>query len=409
MSRSTLFSAALPIVLPLLMSSAHCRADNPVFPNIGVCDPQVRIFNGRVYLYASHDTSVENKKFVMENWWAWSSDDLVNWELGSTLRPEDTYLKRPFASCWAGDTAFKDGKYYWYFSGGPLNIGVVEGATPLGPWKDPLGKPLIAKGLTPTAQRDPGILMDDDGANYMVYGTFDFFLVRLGDDMISLAEPPRLLELDRKNGPIAEGKTDDKPFLHKRNGKYYLSWGCYYAMADNPYGPYVYKDTIIKPETTDEAFQITGLTRDRHGSFFEFKGQDYFMCNDFSQPGTTNRFRNSILSYVHYRANGEMAPIHISALGVGQYVATDKVEAENFFQISGGAKAETPNGGFEVRGLSNQSALIYSNVRGLGERGNLTVRLANGGAQSGKIEVRRDGATGRLLGSARIPATGAWG
>ena len=384
-------------------------ADNPILPGLGLCDPQVRVFDGRVYLYATHDYAPDNKKFRMDEWWAWASDDLVNWKQVSTLKPEQTYLGRPYQSCWAGDAATHRGQYYWYFSAGPRNIGVVSGPTPQGPWSDPLGKALVPEGLTPTAQRDPGILMDDDGANYLVFGTFDFYIARLGDDMISLAETPRLIELDAKGGPFGAGKTDDKPFLHKYNGKYYLSWGCYYAMSDNPYGPYIYQGSIIAPEKTAPKFLVNGLTRDRHGSFFEFKGQWYFICNDFSRPGATNRYRDSIIAYLHYRDNGEIAPIEINQVGVGSYDVSGPVEAENYFEIEGAAKRENASGGFEVRGLTDQSLLVYPNIALVPKEARLTLHLSNGGVAEGKVEVRQNNRAGKVLGEIALPATGGWG
>ncbi len=382
---------------------------NPFVPGRGLCDPQVRVFDGRVYLYATHDYSPQSTHFRMDNWWVWHSDDLVHWEQVSILEPQQTFLRSPFTECWATDAATRAGKYYFYFSAGPKQIGVVEGPTPAGPWHDPLGKPLIAEGLTPVEERDPGILMDDDGSNYIVFGTWDYYIARLNDDMISLAEAPRLIKLDHKAGPYGEGKTDDKPFLHKRNGIYYLSWGCFYAMADNPYGPYTYKGSIVTPETTAADFQTTNIYRDRHGSFFQLHGQWYFACNDRSQKGSTPYFRNSILSYLHYRDNGEMAPILISSLGVGQYdAAAGPIQAEDFFRIEGGEVKERRGGGFEVRGLTDRSLLVYPKVRNVPVRAKLLVRYSNGGGGKGKVEIRETNASGKLLGHAAIPSTGDW-
>lgn len=384
------------------------RAENPIVPGIGLTDPQVRVFNGRVYLYATHDYSPAQKGFRMDEWWAWSSDDLVNWQLGSVLKPEQTYIGKPFKDCWATDAATKNGKYYWYFSAGRNDIGVVMADTPLGPWKDPLGKALVPRGLTPTAQRDPGILMDEGGANYLVYGTWDFYIARLGDDMISLAETPRKIELDTKFGPYGAGKTDDKPFLHKYGGKYYLSWGCYYAMADNPYGPYTYKGSIITPETTAPKLLDSRLTHDRHGSFFEFNTQWYFMCNDKSRAGATEHYRDSAISYVHYHANGEMAPVRLDEIGVGSYNAAGRVEAEDYFKITGATQHETRTGGFEVRGISEGSVLFYPHVANVPKNATLSLRVSNGGALQSEIEVREGSEKGKILGRATIPKTGGW-
>ncbi len=382
---------------------------NPIIPGRGVCDPQVRVFNDTVYLYATHDYSPESRHFRMDNWWVWHSEDLVHWNLVSILKPEQTFLRKPFTECWATDAGTRNGKFYLYFSAGPQQIGVVVGDTPRGPWEDPLGKPLIPKGVTPTEVRDPGILMDDDGCNYIVFGTWNYYIARLADDMISLAETPRLIHLDRKYGPYGEGKTDDKPFLHKRAGVYYLSWGCFYAMSDSPYGPFIYKGSIVDQENTAIGFRTDNIVHDRHGSFFHFHGQWYFACNDQSQKGSQRYYRNSILSYVHYCDNGEIAPICISSMGVGRYdAARGTVEAEFFFKIAGGSVRECPAGGFEVRSLTNHSFLLYPNVENVPQHAKAILRLSSQAGGRGEIEIRENDVEGKLLGHAAIPDSGAW-
>jgi arabinoxylan arabinofuranohydrolase len=344
--------------------------------------------------------------FRMDDWWIWRTDDFIDWKQVSVLKPEQTYWGKPLSSCWAGDAIGHNGKYYYYVSVGPNEIGVVGGDTPAGPWKDPLGKPLVAAGSLPTAARDPGVLQEADGTSYLVFGTFDYYIARLGDDMISFAEMPRKIELDRKFGPLGEGRTDDKPYLHKRDGKYYLSWGCFYAMSDNVYGPYVYKGSVIDKEHTAEEFQ-KGLVNDRHASFFEYHGQWYFLCNDQSYPGQNGTFRTSLLGYLHYRDNGEMAPVELNRLGVGQYdAAAPRIEAENFFRIQGGQVAQAGEG-YEVRGLKEGSSLVYPNVANL--RANSRLSLTGASAAKGlKVEVRSGNPKGKLLGICTFPFTGDW-
>ena len=111
-------------------------AANPIIPNQGVNDPHIHVFDGKAYLYATHDKSADNTTFIMEDWWIWSSEDLVNWTQESVLNPEDTYIGKGFKSAWATDAAEKNGKYYWYFSEANEQTGVVVGETPIGPWKD---------------------------------------------------------------------------------------------------------------------------------------------------------------------------------------------------------------------------------------------------------------------------------
>ena len=108
-------------------------AANPILPGLGVCDPHIRIYNNRAWLYATHDASVGNTGFTMYDWWVWSSTDLVNWTHESTLRPEETYFKAPSTTCWATDSVKRNGKYFFYFSMGVTDVGVVVGNTPKGP------------------------------------------------------------------------------------------------------------------------------------------------------------------------------------------------------------------------------------------------------------------------------------
>lgn len=389
-------------------SAGHQPVDgNPLLAGRGVCDPQVRVYGDRVYLYATHDLSLDNQGFRMDDWWVWSSSDLFNWTYECTVKPEDTYYGKPCDSCWATDAISRNGKYYFYFSRGPCEIGVVMSDSPAGPWTDPLGKPLIAEGSTPTDARDPGILIDDNGEAYIIFGTWDFYIARLKEDMISLAETPRLIVLDTKMGPYGPGRMDDKPFLHKRGGIYYLSWGCFYATSDKAYGPYVYKESIVTEERAAPEFR-QALTMDRHGSFFELHHQSYFICNDQSFPGSTPYFRNSVIAYVHYRDNGDIEPVYIDRTGVGQYDASHPVQAENYFKASGATKKECPAGGFEMRDIRNGSYLVYPRVMNVEGDSEISFRVSSGNTNGGSIEVRADNSVGELLGTCRVPATGGW-
>jgi arabinoxylan arabinofuranohydrolase len=378
---------------------------NPIVPGVGLCDPQVRIYDNHVFLYATHDAVPGSKSFVMHDWWVWESADLLNWKQVSTLKPEDTYFGKPSAQCWATDAIRRNGKYYFYFSRGPEEIGVVVGDSPAGPWHDPIGKPLIAKGSTPTLARDPGMLQEDDGTTYIVFGCWDYYLARLNDDMVSLAETPKLLLLDQKMGPYGPGKTDDKPFLHKRGDEYYLSWGCYYATSKSVYGPYVYKDSFIHKDRVEPAFQKR-LTFDRHGSFFELYNQWYFICNDQSWPGTSAHYRDSVISYVHFRDNGDIDPIYINRLGVGEYDSETPIPAENYFALNHGKQVESSEGGFEVRDLRSGSALDYPNIMNV--PADVVATLYSASSPGCTVEVRSIDAPDTVLGSCKIPSEGDW-
>ena len=145
-----------------IKDSAKTIINNPLNHDFGSAlnDPHGVVHDGKVYLFAGHDFSPDNPTFVMKDWWVWSSKNLLDWQLESVLDPKDTYLKRPFTDCWAPFGAFRHGKCYFYFSAGGAQGGVVVADSVKGPWRDPLGKPLIPSGY------DADLLKDDDGYFY---------------------------------------------------------------------------------------------------------------------------------------------------------------------------------------------------------------------------------------------------
>ncbi len=395
------------ILIPIFIFQATTFAKNPIIPNKGANDPHIRIFNGKAYLSASHDKSIDSKGFSMDNWWMWSSENLVDWKLESILKPEDTYIGKPFSSCWATDIATRNGKYYWYYSEGNQQTGVVVGDSPAGPWKDPLGKPLLSSEMTPTHEYDMGIIQDSAGDYYIVFGVWDYYVAKLNKDMISLAEKPRKIEIKNPRGPYnPDGKnlekpTDDKPFIHSYNGKYYLSWGCFYAMADNVYGPYNYTGSIIDASSFAPGYEKptwpNGFLQGRHGSFFEFHNQWYFAYCDISQTG--NRyFRDTFISYVHYKENGEIALIRVDGIGVGEYDSNQgKIEAEDYFKASGITKKMNPDGGFSVAEINEGDFLVFPNIKGLEKKSKIELKTTK--VKNVTIQMRNGSPYGKLIAS----------
>ena len=362
----------LSIFMPALGS-------NPIVEGVGMADPHMHVWSyasNTVYLYATHDCSKsghgnctraipslslsssnvtrtitsaagaagsgeeERLDFYMTDWWVWSSIDLVSWNLERKVFP--TVFKWDvggnISECWATDAAsLPNGQTFFYLSVGPKQIGVLKGATPTGPFHDPLNKPLIPIGLVPTYSRDPGVLMDDDGSAYLIFGTFSYYMAKLKPDMITLAETLQPVKI------IGEQHRDDKPFLHKMNGRYYLSWGCWYAIGATPYGPFNFSGGVINPkDLVNTSFASGGGTKDRHGSFFTFRNQSYFACNDESHGGGGG-YRSTIIAYAHYRANGTICEIRIDETGVGQYNLTASghvIQAAEFYATNTGVKSQ---------------------------------------------------------------------
>jgi hypothetical protein len=225
--------------------------------------------------------------------------------------------------------------------------------------------------------------------------------------MISLAEKPReLVRLKEDGSPIL---ADDKNFLHKYRGNYYLSWGCSYAMSTNLYGPYQFKRTLFRVENFEPGCEKptwpSGVQQGRHGSFFEWHHQWYFACCDMSRTGS-RYFRDAIISYVHYRASGEIADIKVDSLGVGEYDAKrGPIEAENYFAASPGTEQrETPNGGFVVGAIHDGDYLAYPNIHGLAGKTKIQFNVVTNKVCT--IEIHERSSDGKLLQTCPLTASG---
>ena len=358
---------------------------NPIIPRMGVCDPHMHVFNGRVWLHATHDAIPGSSYFSMHDWQIWSSADCVEWQLESVVRPEDFHMG-PSSDCWAVDCEERNGKYYYYFSDGNMRTGVGVGDSPAGPFKDVLGKPLLDGTLTTTREYGPCVFKDDDGEYYLVFGGpswcygegCGYFIARLNEDMVSFAETPRRLEV---NHP-----ADDKASLNKFGGRYYLTYGGHYAISDNIYGPYEYKGH-------------TGASED-HTSYFEWNGQIFNAITVFDHYGL---YRSAGMCYVHIRDNGDLVtdPL-IVEYGVGQYDSDwNRIEAEWFMRGVNVKKAEIHNyPGFFVS-CTQEAVLVYPKVRNLSNKTGLSLKASCSGT-GGEIELREGNENGRVLGSVRL-------
>jgi len=396
----------------LFSALAATFALNPIVPDVGMADPHLHLFNGTYYVYATHDFSSNNTDFLMKDWFIWSSADLVAWTRASVLPPTNTSSTSP-TECWATDAAFRGGAYFWYLSFGLTAIGVVKAPTPIGPWVDPLGVPLVNASVAAslhTQMRDPCAFIDDDGTPYLVAGWLNYQIARLNEDMVSFAEPWRTIPVLNPTGPNGNG-TDDKPFLFKRSGVYYLSWGCFYATSTSVYGPYEYVGSVIDTAAIAPAFRMNDTApgpwyshkdfAGRHGSFWESTGQWFFATTDWSHSSDTahrNFFRDTVLTYVHFYGNGSIAPVVINEIGVGEYNG-ELVEAENYMGLSGEAcKKHAParSGAFVVSIDGPSARVTFPRVRAGKGSGGLLLVAANAGEHNVTV-VAHAGVTGGAI------------
>ena len=256
------------------------QVNMPLFQTKYTADPSPLVVGETLFLYTSHDASPEdipdvNEKssagFFMYDWLLWSTTDMVNWtEHGAVASLKDFPWRGRENGAWAIQTVERNGKYYLYAPLHGHGIGVLEADSPYGPFKDPLGKPLVWD-QSNWYDIDPSVYTDDDGQAYMYWGNPHTFWAKLGEDMTSLTSGVTKL-------PHIPNYQEG-PWFYKRNGHYYLGFASTccpealgYAMSDSPTGPWEWKGYIMKPTQRD---------RGNHPGIVDYKGHSYVFGQNY--------------------------------------------------------------------------------------------------------------------------------
>jgi hypothetical protein len=164
---------------PATAAAVEVVTNNPVITNIYTADPDAFVFDGRFYLDVDRDEApLGVNDFVMREWYIYSSTDLVHWTDHGVRMSLATFAWAN-RNAWAPQMVHRDGRFYWYVpvqkaATNSMSIGVAVGDSPLGPFTDALGRPLIDN---TTANHsafdiDPTVLIDDDGQAYLYWGSF---------------------------------------------------------------------------------------------------------------------------------------------------------------------------------------------------------------------------------------------
>jgi len=392
------FRLFLGVFIGLFIWPPLANAQHPLSSYKGISDPHVRVFNNTIYLYSGHDSDPNDKTWIMKDWRIFSTTDLIDWRLVGTISPKDNYMDDNTTDCWAGDAAERNGKYYFYFSDRKRGVGVMVSDSPTGPFKDALGKPLVAP------MHDPTILIDDDPNKtpYLIYGDKEgggFHIAQLNNDMISTKEQSRPIKIIGKEWDNAPNWMD-KNYLFKHKNTYYLTWGRDYAISKNIYGPYTCVGAVGNGHHLNEF---------AHGSFFWWKGQCYHIWCYYIRPGY--KYRDIIVTYCHFDDNGKIVTDtdfldnHLEN-GVAKYDASwSKIQAEWYYEKTEEiVKKGNAKDGFVLSELKNGSWLKFPNI--IFNKGytvfNAQVKALNGG---GKLEIRKDDLAGELIGVIEIPHT----
>ena len=288
------------------------QVNMPLFQTKYTADPSPLVVGDTLFLYTSHDASPEdipdeNEKssagFFMYDWLLWSTTDMVNWtEHGAVASLKDFSWRSRENGAWAIQTVERNGKYYLYAPLHGHGIGVLVADSPYGPFKDPLGEPLVWQ-KEHWNDIDPSVYTDDDGQAYMYWGNPHTYWAKLNDDMISLKSGITQL-------PHIPNYQEG-PWFYKRNGHYYLGFASTccpealgYAMSDKPTGPWEWKGYIMRPTQRD---------RGNHPGICDYQGHSYVFGQNYDlmhlETFQHHERRSVSATEIHYNADGTIQEV----------------------------------------------------------------------------------------------------
>jgi hypothetical protein len=395
-----------------ILLSVTAFATNPLIMDQFTADPTARVFEGRVYVYPSHDIKEppgytgRPKWFVMEDYHVFSSENLTDWKDHGVIvtRNDVPWADKSAYAMWAPDAVFKDGKYYFYFPAVPqvkegngpgFRIGVAIADKPAGPFKI-LDTPIAGvKGI------DPAVLIDKDGSAYLFYSLDRIFVAKLKPNMTEIEGEPQVFDYLPKKG-LQEG-----PFVFERNGIYYLTYPhvenkierLEYATSTSPMGPYKWAGVILD-ESASGCWTV-------HHSLVEYQGQWYLFYHDRDLSPSFDKNRSIRADKLFFEADGSIRKVIPTLRGVGLVAAKNEIQIDRFSATSPEGVAisfldeANPHAGWKTKFTAANSWLRFNEVdfEGGGRRP-IEVRAKSDGG--GTLEIHLDSPDGPLLGRVKV-------
>ena len=405
MKKKTLLS--LTATLAALTAAAQPALNMPIIQTKYTADPAPYVHGDTVYLYTTHDED-DAEGFKMKDWLLYTSTDMVNWQdHGAVASLRDFKWYKEQNGAWAAQVIARNGKWYMYCPIHGHGIGVLVADSPYGPFRDPLGKPLIWRQGNWT-DIDPTVWIDTDGRAYMYWGNPHTYCVELADDMISTKGEIMTM------APIAD--YQEGPWFWRRGDWYYLAYastccpeGIGYAMSKSPTGPWEHKGHIM---------DHTPRTRGNHPGIIEYKGRWYCFGLNYDifrlQTSRHAERRSVSAAEMTYNPDGTIQELPYFAdctlRQVGTFNPYRRVEAETMAWGYGlKTTRENPSGPWNptlfVTDIDDGEYLL---VRGVdfGRQGARSLVVSCSALlYGGIIEVRLDAPDGRKAGQIHVPNT----
>ena len=425
---------------------------NPYLPSWEyVPDGEPHVFDGRVYVYGSHDI-YNDVVFCSGDYVCYSApvNDLKNWQYEGVIyrKTQDPVNADGHMVLYAPDvTKGPDGRYYLYYvldKVGFVSVAVCD--TPAGKYEY-LGNvhypdgTLLGNKEGDEPQFDPGVLTEGD-TTYLFTGfcgqadksRHGAMLTVLESDMLTIKKAPEFIAPGKcySEGTGFEGHAFfEASSIRKRDGKYYFVYSsevmhelCY-AVSDAPTGPYTYGGVVVsntdlgiggyKPENLSMAYRANN-----HGGIEEINGQWYIFYHRHTNG--TWYSRQGCAEPITFDENGAIPQVRMSSCGlnggplsdVGEYPAyiachifTDKHDV--YVGDPGAPRVQQDAadgfGGTSYVGHISDGATI--GFRSFDCKGVKGLRIKTRGYMNGRFEIKNKW-DGEVLGTINIGYTNVW-
>lgn len=396
-----------------LLQVGAAFATNPLIMDQFTADPTARVFEGRIYVYPSHDIKAppdykgRPNWFVMEDYHVFSSDNLTDWKDHGVIVTQKSadWIDATTYSMWAPDAVFKDGKYWFYFPAiaktGGFRIGVAVADKPYGPFQT------MATPIEGVNGIDPSVLIDKDGSAYLYYSLNKIFAVKLKPNMVEIDGEPQVFDYLPKKGLI-EG-----PFVFERNGTYYLTYPhvankterLEYATSKSPMGPFKHEGVILD-ESASGCWTV-------HHSIVDYQGQWYLFYHDKDLSPAFDKNRSIRADKLFFNDDGTIRKVTPTLRGVGLVQAGSEIQIDRYSATSPDGIAvafldETnPHAGWKTSFGAAGSWVRFNEVDfGQGAQKSIEVRAKS--SRGGAIEIRVGKQDGPLLGRLEVAGGADW-
>ena len=402
-----------------VMGINSLSAQNPIVRDQFTADPTARVFNGKVYVFPSHDILAPEGKGLRKDWFCmadyhvFSSENLTDWTDHGMIVSQNkvAWVDSASYSMWAPDCVERNGKYYFYFPANKkiadangrkgFGIGVAIADKPEGPYI-PLPEPI--KGLNGI---DPNVFIDKDGQAYIYCAMGNIVVAKLKDNMTELASESQIIA----NLPLKGLK--EGPFLFERNNIYYLTIPhvenkierLEYATGDNPMGP----------------FKMTGVVMDEspmncwtnHQSFVEYKGQWYLFYHQDAYSPKFDKNRSICIDSLFFNTDGTIRKVTPTLRGVGLTEATNQIEIDRFSKMSEtGVKVAFLDSTNTFKGwktvFNNPNAWVQYNSVDFGKTKLKSVQVKALSEKGSTLQIRLDKIDGPVIAEVKVPKGTSW-